>query len=156
MDAKYTGEQIAAARRGKGLTQKQLAEKLMVTDKAVSKWERGMNYPDIALLKPLSEQLDISLLQLLCGEDAGAERAVEIANEISLQEKQSLRRTLRWRILLNLVLAFVLAGGLLYLSSILHLAGIYGWPQGVALGFLSVAGLIVGNCIYQLVHIGKL
>ena len=41
MDARYTGEQIAAARRAKGLTQKQLADALGVTDKAVSKWERG-------------------------------------------------------------------------------------------------------------------
>lgn len=40
MDARYTGEQIAAARRAKGLTQKQLADALGVTDKAVSKWER--------------------------------------------------------------------------------------------------------------------
>ncbi len=42
MDARYTGEQIAAARRAKGLTQKQLADALGVTDKAVSKWERGI------------------------------------------------------------------------------------------------------------------
>ena len=44
MDARYTGEQIAAARRAKGLTQKQLADVLGVTDKAVSKWERGVSH----------------------------------------------------------------------------------------------------------------
>lgn len=46
MDARYTGEQIAAARRAKGLTQKQLADALGVTDKAVSKWERGEVQPE--------------------------------------------------------------------------------------------------------------
>lgn len=55
MDARYTGEQIAAARRAKGLTQKQLADALGVTDKAVSKWERGLNYPDIVLFQPISD-----------------------------------------------------------------------------------------------------
>ena len=56
MDARYTGEQIAAARRAKGLTQKQLADALGVTDKAVSKWERGLNYPDIVLLDVYKRQ----------------------------------------------------------------------------------------------------
>ena len=66
MDARYTGEQIAAARRAKGLTQKQLADALGVTDKAVSKWERGLKYPDIVLFQPISELLGLPLLQLFC------------------------------------------------------------------------------------------
>lgn len=66
MDARYTGEQIAAARRAKGLTQKQLADAFGVTDKAVSKWERGLNYPDIVLFQPISELLGLPLLQLFC------------------------------------------------------------------------------------------
>lgn len=47
MDAAYTGERIAELRKKQGLTQKELASKVHVTDKAVSKWERGLNFPDI-------------------------------------------------------------------------------------------------------------
>lgn len=54
MDAAATGKRIAALRRQKGWTQKQLAEQLHVTDKAVSKWERGLNFPDLGLIEPLA------------------------------------------------------------------------------------------------------
>ena len=57
MDVEYTGKLIAELRKEKGLTQKQLAERLHVTDKAVSKWERGLNFPDLMLLDSLSAEL---------------------------------------------------------------------------------------------------
>lgn len=68
MDMQKTGSFIAARRRAAGLTQLELARKLGVTDKAVSKWERGLSCPDIALLSPLAECLDITLEELLAGE----------------------------------------------------------------------------------------
>lgn len=49
MNAEYTGKKIAELRKNKDMTQKELAEKLHVTDKAVSKWERGVNFPDLEL-----------------------------------------------------------------------------------------------------------
>lgn len=54
-------------RKEKGYTQKELAEKLYVSDKAVSKWERGLSVPDVSLLVPLAELLDISVTELLEG-----------------------------------------------------------------------------------------
>ena len=57
MDNKKFGEFIAGLRKEKGYTQSQLAEILCVTDKAVSKWERGVGFPDIKLIEPLSEAL---------------------------------------------------------------------------------------------------
>ena len=95
MDARYTGEQIAAARRAKGLTQKQLADALGVTDKAVSKWERGLNYPDIVLFQPISELLGRPLLQLFCKDGLSAEQAVAAAAALSAQEKQAVRRDMK-------------------------------------------------------------
>ena len=50
-----------------GLSQKELAGQLNITDKAISKWERGLSFPDISMLIPLSEILDISLYDLLTG-----------------------------------------------------------------------------------------
>lgn len=63
-----TGEGIRALREGRGMTQRQLADMVGVTDKAVSKWETGKGLPDIALLEPLSRALGVSLAELLAGE----------------------------------------------------------------------------------------
>lgn len=67
MDPKKTGRYISDNRKKKGLSQKELAEKLKITDKAISKWERGLSFPDISMLIPLSEILDITLYDLLTG-----------------------------------------------------------------------------------------
>ena len=68
MDNQKLGIFITELRKEKGLTQAQLAQKLNVTDKAVSKWERGVGFPDIKLLEPLADVLDISLLELMKSE----------------------------------------------------------------------------------------
>lgn len=60
---------IKEARKEKGWTQKELAERLQITDKAVSKWERALSMPDIELLGPISKELDIPLTKLLDVED---------------------------------------------------------------------------------------
>ena len=67
MDAKKTGCFIAEKRKEKNLSQRELAEYLHITDKAVSKWERGISFPDITILIPLSEVLNVSLYDLLTG-----------------------------------------------------------------------------------------
>lgn len=68
MDQKKTGQFIASLRRGRGLTQEQLGERLGVTNKTVSRWETGAYMPDIGTLVPLAEQLGVSVNELLCGE----------------------------------------------------------------------------------------
>lgn len=80
MESKKVGSFITALRKEKGLTQKQLAERLNVTDKAVSRWETGKGYPDIEILVRLCEELDISLNELLSGkrlEKESIEKACE-------------------------------------------------------------------------------
>ena len=67
MDQKLTGQFIAKMRKEKGLTQRQLAEKLLISDKTVSKWENGKGYPDISLLEPLAGVLGVSVVELLSG-----------------------------------------------------------------------------------------
>lgn len=59
------GAFIAALRKEKGYTQKDLAAKLFISDKAVSKWETGISIPDVALLIPLAEILDVTVTELL-------------------------------------------------------------------------------------------
>ena len=69
MDKYVTGTVIRKLRENKKMTQEELAEKLYVSSKAVSKWETGHGFPDISLLEPLAKALDISLIELLSGED---------------------------------------------------------------------------------------
>ena len=61
------GSFIQQKRKDKNLTQKQLAEKIGVTDRAISKWERGQGCPDVSILEVLSKELGCSILELLKG-----------------------------------------------------------------------------------------
>lgn len=69
MDQKKLGRYIASKRKALGYTQKDISNLLSVGEKTVSKWERGINAPDISILKQLSEVLNISVIDLLSAED---------------------------------------------------------------------------------------
>lgn len=69
MDKYVTGAVIRRLREKKKITQEELAEMIYVSSKAVSKWETGRGLPDISLLEPLAQALDISVIELLSGED---------------------------------------------------------------------------------------
>ena len=81
MDIIKIGKFIAENRKGKKLTQEQLAEKLGVTSKTISRWENGNYMPDISLLKPLSEELDVTLNDLISGEKVDKEHYQEKLEE---------------------------------------------------------------------------
>lgn len=68
MDAKKIGLFIADQRKSLELTQAELAEKLHVTDKAVSRWERGQGFPDINSIEPLADALGVSIAEIMRGE----------------------------------------------------------------------------------------
>ena len=68
MDKYVTGVIIRKLREQKKMTQEELAEKLFVSGKAISKWETGNGFPDISLLEPLAKALDISVIELLSGD----------------------------------------------------------------------------------------
>ena len=91
MDARNTGALIAARRKAMGLTQKQLAERLLVSDKAVSKWENGASYPEVTLLPPLAQILGITVDELLAGAVREQEQSQETeqADAADTPEKQA-------------------------------------------------------------------
>ena len=74
------GKRIVQLRKEKGFTQKELADKLNVSDKAVSRWETGKNYPDIETLQRLATVLDVSVNDLLSGE-------LKLAKKVSKRKK---------------------------------------------------------------------
>ncbi len=81
MDQIKIGKFIAQLRKDKNLTQLDLATALGVTDRAVSKWENGRGLPDISLIQPLCETLDISINELLNGERIAAEQAIKVVEQ---------------------------------------------------------------------------
>jgi len=98
MNSKKIGDYIYLLRKAKNLTQKDLADQLGVTDKAVSKWERGAGYPDISILRPLSDVLGTSINELLEGETLEAsettskeelDNALEYADRIMTLKKRN-------------------------------------------------------------------
>lgn len=85
MEQEKIGEFIAKCRKLKNLTQAQLAETLGITDKAVSKWERGKSMPDLSLFMPLCGLLDITLNELLLGEFIPDHKIKEKSNELLME-----------------------------------------------------------------------
>lgn len=82
MDQQQIGSFIRQCREAGGLTQQQLAEKLGVTNKAVSKWETGKSMPDVALFEPLCRELEISLSELLAGRRIREEERPAVAERL--------------------------------------------------------------------------
>ena len=90
MDVEKISNLIKTKRKEKGLTQEELAHKINVTEKAISRWETGRGTPDISLLVPLSEELGVSVLEILKGkEDKKDEKNIlEIVNYIDQTKKK--------------------------------------------------------------------
>ena len=81
MDQIKIGKFIADERKRKGYTQKQLSEKLAISDKTISKWERGNGFPEVSLLLPLCNELEITVNELLSGERVSEEEYLKKAEE---------------------------------------------------------------------------
>lgn len=93
MNQEKIGKFILKVRKEKEFTQKQLAEKLGITDRAISKWENGKSMPDLSLLKPLCNILDITINELLSGEYDSEKKLNEnlednIVNAINYSKKK--------------------------------------------------------------------
>ena len=91
MDQKKTGALIAAVRRERGMTQKELARQLHVSDRAVSKWERGAGFPDVGTLIPLADALGLTVPELLRGERDAAVTPDAAARETAVWARHSRR-----------------------------------------------------------------
>lgn len=98
MDQEKIGIFIAQCRKDKNMTQKDLAECLGVSDRAISKWERGLNLPDASLYKPLCEILGITFNELFSGEKISEENYKEITDNNLLNAVENSVFTLKEKI----------------------------------------------------------
>ena len=139
MDQIKIGRFIADERKRKGYTQKQLSEKLGISDKTISKWERGNGFPEVSLLLPLCDELEITVNELLSGERVSEEdyRKKAEVNMVNLvREAQESKK----KIILSAMVAtltIVAAFPLFLLSGVLL----------IAIGLVVVCGGIVIACI---------
>ena len=143
MDAKKMGEFLAALRKADGLTQQEVADRLGVTAKAVSKWETGGGFPDIGTLPALAELFGVTIDELLAGErlprgaeDKNAERKIREQAALLIENRMTDVKKLLW-----IALGFALNGLLLFLilSSLTRSAPI---SCGTSLIFCVTGGIL--------------
>ena len=118
MDTVKIGKYIAGKRKALGLTQAQVAEKLGMSDKSVSKWERGICLPDVSVYMALCEILGISLNEFIAGEDIEPAEVVQKSEENLIQvteDGEHRKRKLKKMIVLLAVFGGLMAGLLIYL-----------------------------------------
>lgn len=101
MDSIQFGAFVSQLRKERNMTQKELADQLHVTDKAVSKWETGKGFPDLKLLEPLAQALGVSLVELILGERnesdtlTAAQAESVVSQALDQSQKTTARRYLR-------------------------------------------------------------
>ena len=120
MDLIKIGKYIAGKRKSLGMTQRQLAEKLGMSDKSVSKWERGVCLPDVSVYKELCSILGISLNEFLAGEDIAQENMIQ-KSETNIIEvirdninKQKCLKVMRCILLVISICAVAVIGFIIY------------------------------------------
>ncbi len=132
MDENKTGQFIAQLRKEKKITQKDLAAQLHITDKAVSKWERGVSYPDITLLTSLADILGVTTSELLNGQrsEAAVSEDIEktVGNALAYAEKTAKRKIASFQNVLSLSFSIGLLMGIIVCSICdLAISGAFTW-----------------------------
>lgn len=129
MDQVKIGKFIAEKRKGKNLTQAQLAERLNITDRAVSKWETGRSLPDSSVMVELCELIGITVNELLTGEDLEMKNYNEKAElnliEMKKQKEEADKRLLAVEIVIGIV-------SILFLFTLIAVAAVYANAGGEA------------------------
>lgn len=151
MNAIYTGKKISSLRKEKNFTQKDLAEKLHVSDKAVSKWERGLNYPDLTLLPVIANVLETSVTDLLGIENSISDSAIEVINEIALSEKKQIIKIIQDYLLLTIILSVVVILNTIYeyhMGYTWKMVNIQFWINGI---LIALALTLITNGIRLLI-----
>lgn len=143
MDQIAVGKFIAKKRKEQNLTQQQLAEKLSVSNKTISKWETGKCMPDYAIVKNLCEELKITISELMDGEEAG-EQSIPAYNDNQVMDLlRRIQELEKQKNLLYGILLIVMGIALQALSHAFGGTNVKDFFSGLLLG-ISVAEMVVG------------
>lgn len=120
MTNEQLGDFITQQRKAQGMTQKDLAQRLHVTDKAVSKWERGLSYPDVTLLEPLAAALGLSIEELMSCKETNEREAVNTLMDISRDNLRQRKLRDGRRLAGVLILAALTVALIAYVTTVGH------------------------------------
>lgn len=151
MNQEKIGKFIAEKRKEKKLTQEQLAEKLNISKNAVSKWERGLNLPDVSIMQDLCKILNITLNELFIGEKILDEKYKEVADNNLLNALENSSFTLKEKIdfykkkwrkehISKMILCFI---SWIIIVIVLKFQNVEGYIIGTISGILSILFYIV-------------
>jgi len=118
MNQEQIGKFIAKSRKAKNMTQQELAEKLEVSDKTIGNWENGRNMPDLSLFKPLCEELDITINDLMSGEEIKKENYQKTLEENIINLTIDNKKKAKKKIMLLIIIAIMCSIFLLILTSL--------------------------------------
>lgn len=149
MDNKEVGHRILAARKKLGYTQKQLGDLINVSDKAVSKWERGVGCPDVSLLLPLSEALEMSIDELIGGNTNEKDEAKTIQNIINYTKEKAVEYKERIiKICYSIIVIGMMIGILVSCLCDYYLNNSFNWSI-ISTAAIIYAWLIVTTFVYS-------
>lgn len=143
MDAKTFGAFLARMRKSQGLTQAELAQQLHVTDKAVSRWERGKCMPDYSIIEQLCKELSVTLSELMDGEDAAEDSVRVYDDEQILDLLRRMQELERQKNILYGIILIVLGIACNAMSNTVGGSHVQEFISGLLIG-LSVAEVLAG------------
>lgn len=139
MDQIKTGKFIAQMRKEQGLTQSQLADKLFISNKTISKWETGKGLPEVSLMLPLCEILGINVNELLTGEKISIAEYKEKAEENMMNLVQEAQES-RKKIILSAVVAF---SSLLSAVPLILVSGMFEMHIAARISLIAIALIVI-------------
>ena len=132
MDQEKIGKFIASQRKEKGLTQAKLAERLGISDRAVSKWETGRSMPDSSIMLELCDIIGITVNDLLTGRKTTMENYKEIAEKNLIEMRRSEERSNRAMLNMEIIIGLISTAALLVLLLTAKYADLSGaWQTGL-------------------------
>ena len=140
MDQIKTGKFIADERKKKGYTQRQLAEQLGISDKTISKWARGNGFPEISLLVPLCNELDLSVNELLTGERISETEYREKAEENMVNLVKEAQESKKKIILSGMISALVISAA----TPMFEVAGAFPLEDWMLIALIAVGAAAGG------------
>ena len=150
------GKKISAIRKEQGMTQRELAEKIHVTDKSVSKWETDTHFPDIAIMEDLARALGISVVELLGLENVTPEKTIEALALVSLEEKENLQKDMKFRLWTSIIALIATILFEVYFF-FLYNNGLKGLEyRTFTIGLIGALAGVLSNTINTLINIRKI